>query len=33
MANVHFLVYDIYGYFDIYKIKKSYVLLLQYDKS
>lgn len=28
-----FLVYDIYGYIDIYEIKKSNVPLLQYDKS
>ncbi|MBD5535837.1 MAG: DUF4263 domain-containing protein [Lachnospiraceae bacterium] len=28
-----FLVYDIYGYIDIYEIKKSNVSLLQYDKS
>lgn len=28
-----FLVYDIYGYIDIYEIKKSNVTLLQYDKS
>lgn len=28
-----FLVYDIYGYVDVYEIKKSNVSLLQYDKS